>query len=283
MDGSVNPGGSDSNWGVLVEGFTHPGYGMTYNFPYYRELFENYGFKLYFEQFSYHLNIKQPFPERFWKISDWALRKPGFTYRHFRSSEAEKFIRDMVQVYNEAWSSFKEDFIPMDPNEARETFRKARAIIDEEIIWFAYHEGTPVAFFIMFPDINQVIRPFRGNLNLWNMIRLLYAMKIHRITRIRALVAGIIPKYQNSGIESAIFKHLEKVMKKKTYYQEIELSWVGDFNPKMRSLYEAVGAKMAKKHITYRHLFDTSRPYKRFMTEAVEKQKKFGLSTEHGE
>jgi hypothetical protein len=283
MDGSVNPGENDSHWGILVEGFTHPGFGMPYNFPYYSELFENYGFRLYFEQFSYHLNIKQPFPERFWKIADWAMRKPGFSYRHFRFSEAEKFIADMVHVYNEAWSRFKEDFIPMDPNEVRETFRKAKAIIDEELIWYAYHNEIPVAFFIMFPDINQVIKPFRGKLNLLNMLRFLYAQKTHKITRIRALVAGVVPKYQNSGIESAIFKHLEKVMERKPYYQEVELSWVGDFNPKMRSLYEAVGAKMAKKHITYRYLFDPTRPFKRFMAEAVEKQKRFGLSSDHGE
>jgi len=35
----------------------------------------------------------------------------------------------------------------------------------------------------------------------------------------------------------------------------VELSWVGDFNPKMRMLHESVGASFAKKHITYRKLF----------------------------
>jgi len=39
MDGPINFGENDVNWGLLVEGFTHPGIGMNYNPPYYREFF----------------------------------------------------------------------------------------------------------------------------------------------------------------------------------------------------------------------------------------------------
>ncbi|RZK23289.1 MAG: GNAT family N-acetyltransferase, partial [Flavobacterium sp.] len=35
MDGPINFGENDSFWGLLVEGFTPPSYGMNYNFPYY--------------------------------------------------------------------------------------------------------------------------------------------------------------------------------------------------------------------------------------------------------
>ena len=84
------------------------------------------------------------------------------------------------------------------------------------------------------------------------------------MTRVRGIVAGVIPKYQNSGIESAIFKHFFEVFKKKTYYKELELSWVGDYNPKMISIYEAMGMKYAKTHITYRYLFDPNAEFIRY-------------------
>ncbi len=74
---------------------------------------------------------------------------------------------------------------------------------------------------------------------------------------------GVAPKYQKSGIESGIFWHLDKVMKKKPWYNELELSWVGDFNPKMRALHESVGATFAKKHITYRKLFNPENVFQR--------------------
>jgi hypothetical protein len=46
------------------------------------------------------------------------------------------------------------------------------------------------------------------------------------------------------------------VVSKKPWIKEMELSWVGDFNPKMRALHDSVGAVFGKKHITYRYLFD---------------------------
>jgi hypothetical protein len=270
MDGPVNPGENDSFWGCLVKGYTHPGYGMPYNFPYYQELFEEYGFKTYFEQFSYHLDVVKPFPARFWKIADWVMKKPGFSFRHFTFREQEKFISDIVKIYNQSWSTFKADFTPMNPEPLRETLQEAKMIIDEEIIWFAYHNDEPIAFFVMFPDVNQIIKPFRGKLNLWNMIRFIYFKHTRKINRVRALLAGVVPKFQNSGIESAIFSQYNKVIPPKKKYKEIELSWVGDYNPKMQSLYKAVDAQLAKKHITYRYLFDRNKPFRRFMPELFE-------------
>ena len=46
MDGPINFGERDKFWGLLIEGFSEPLYGMNYNSPYYKELFENYGFQI---------------------------------------------------------------------------------------------------------------------------------------------------------------------------------------------------------------------------------------------
>jgi hypothetical protein len=250
-----------------VDGFTHPGYGMPYNFSYYKKLFVEYGFQTYFEQYSYHLEVAKPFPERFWKIAKWVSGRPGYTFRHFTFRENEKFIADIVEIYNESWSVFKSDFTPMNADVLRQTLKEARSIIDEEIIWFAYHNNHPIAFFVMFPDVNQIIKPFNGKLNLWNIIRFIYFKHTGKINRARALVAGVVPKYQNSGIESAIFSQYNKIIPPKKKYKEIELSWVGDYNPKMQAIYKAVGADLAKTHVTYRYLFDRTKPFHRFMPE----------------
>ena len=92
------------------------------------------------------------------------------------------------------------------------------------------------------------------------------------MTRMRAVVAGVNPAYQNAGIESAIFLQLYKVFRKKTYYKELELSWVGDFNPKMMAIYEAIGAKKAKTHITFRYYINSKLEYIRYKDEMAEKK-----------
>jgi hypothetical protein len=273
MDGPVNFGSNNSNWGLLVEGFYQQGYGMPYNFPYYRELFENYGFRLYFQQYSYHIDITKPFPGRFWKIAERVASRDEYEFRHAEVSRAEEYVRDIVKVFNTAWSEFKDDFVPIDQDDLTAAMKQARAFVEEDLIWFVYHYGEPVAFYIIFPDINQILKHLNGKLHIINRLRFFFFLKMKKITRVRAIAAGVVPKYQNRGLESGIFKHLETSFKKKHWLTEIELSWVGDFNPKMRSLYEAVGGELAKKHQTLRYLFDPDAEFERFMPDYLEKYK----------
>ena len=273
MIGPVNFGTNDTNWGCLVHGFVPQGVGMTYNLPYYRNLFESYGFRLYYRQFSFHMDLDKPFPERFWKIAEWIRQREGYTFKHFDPAQTERFVEDTVTIYNQAWKPLKEDFTPMEPASLFDELKKIRPIMDPELIWFAYYKHEPIAFFLFLPDANQIFRHLNGKLHLINKMRFLYYKKLNCMTRIRGMVAGVVPKFQNSGVESGIFWQLKQVMERKPHYKQFELSWVGDFNPKMISLYMATGAYHAKTHHTYKYLFDRDRPFKRYMEEAVDPRK----------
>jgi len=273
MTGPINFGENDTNWGCLVQGFVPQALGMTYNLPYYKELFESYGFQLYFRQLSFHLDLNDPFPERFWKIAEWINHREGYSYKHFDPKNTSRFVDDTVSIYNQAWSKFRKDFTPMDPASLYDELRKIKSILDPEMIWYAYFNNEPIAFFMFLPDANQIFRHLNGKLHLVNKLRFLNYKRKNTITRARGIAAGVIPKYQNSGVESGIFYQLRKVMDQKPHYKEFELSWVGDFNPKMISLYLATGATHVKTHYTYRYLFDREKPYKRFMEEAVNESK----------
>jgi len=262
MDGPINFGENDVNWGLLVEGFVQPGIGMNYNPPYYRNLFESYGFKFYFEQVSNHLDYKKPFPERFWKIADWVRNKPEYQFRHFTYKDAPKFIHDLKEIYDLAWT-FHENFTPMEEKLLLKTLEKSRSFLEEEMIWFVYHQEDPAAFLIMFPDVNQILKHLNGKLHLWNRLKFLYLKSRNTMTRGRVVIMGVKPRYQRNGLESGIFWHLNETLKKKPYFTELELSWVGDFNPKMRALHESMGAVFAKRHITYRKIFSDNAEFHR--------------------
>ncbi len=262
MDGPINFGENDVFWGLLIEGFTHPGMGMGYNPPYYREFFESYGFQFYFEQVSNHLDMTKPFPDRFWKIAEWCMKKPELHFCHLTLDKTEKYIQDVKEIYDDAWK-FHENFTPMDKETLLKGLEKAKSFIDPELIWFAYYNEEPVAFLIMFPDINMIIKHLHGKLHLINKLKFLWLKYRKTITRARIVIMGVKPKYQRFGVESGIFWHLDKIMKKNPQYTEVELSWVGDFNPKMRALHESVGATFAKRHVTYRKLFSGDEAFHR--------------------
>ncbi len=258
MDGPINFGENDNFWGLLVDGFSQASFGMQYNPPYYQSLFENFGFTTYFEQITNSLDIKKPFPERFWKIAEWVVRKDGYHFKHFSLKNQKRFIADFESIYNDAWQ-FHENFVPINRQFLIETIKKVKPFVNENLIWFAYHNHTPIGFLVLFPDINQIFKHFNGKLNWYNKLRFLWMKKRNYITRARVVILGIIPKFQRSGIESGLFLQLKGAVEKMPHINELELSWVGDFNPKMRTLQDSMGADFSKKHITYRYLFNNQK------------------------
>lgn len=264
MDGPINFGETDKYWGLLVNGFTHPSFDVPYNHPYYQELFETYGFQTYYNMEGFHLDITKPLSDRFLKIAEWVAAKPGYSFSHFTWKEEEKYTKDFAEVFNEAWASFKTHFEPLKPEYIREVLKKAKAIVEEEFIWIAYFEGKPIAIYLMFPDVNQIFRHLNGKMHIFNMIKFLWLKRRKTMTRAKGLLMGVIPKYQNHGIESAFILHVYDVLKRNPHYTEVEFSWVADYNPRMRKIFLSVGSVPVKNYIHYRYLFDRNKEFKRY-------------------
>lgn len=255
MDGPVNFGENDKYWGLLVEGFKPPSLGMNYNPPYYQELFENYGFKKLYDQFTNFLDATVPMPERFTKIADWVMQKPGYSFRHFTKKHKDQFIYDFKEIYNDAWQHF-ENFTPIDEDTIRESFRQMQPIMDEKIIWFAYYKEEPVAFVVCLPDVNQLLKHVNGKMNLWGKLKFLWYRRTLAVDRLRIIVMGCKQNFQNHGIESALIRCLQNEVLPRHTIKGVELAWVGDFNQKMIALHEATGAQRDKVHRTYRCIFE---------------------------
>lgn len=264
MDGPANLGENYMNHGLLTMGFVEQGFGMPYNPTYYLELFENYGFKVYYEQYCYHLDYTKPFPERFWKIAEWVAKKPQYSFKHLEWNNIDEYVEDFAKVYDGAWSKH-EHYKPLDMGELKNFIQSSKMLLDPEFVWFAYADNEPIAMLVMLPDFNQALRHIRnGKLTPWNIFRLMRFIKNNRFTRTRIIIMGVVESFQRSGIESAIFWQLEnKVMPHKPQYTEIELSWAGDFNPKIIALYKSTGATHQKTHYQMRYLFDRNKPFTR--------------------
>ncbi len=250
MEGPINFGENDSFWGLLVEGFIPASYGMNYHLPYYHDLFKNYGFETAYEQLTNTIDLTVPFPARFTKIANWVAAKPKYTFEYFKKAQADKYINDLMEIYNDAWHNF-ENFTPIKKEILKESFKQMEVIMDEKLIWFAYHNGEPASFVVIIPDANQMIKGFNGKLGLIEKLKFAYR-RWKGVHRMRAVVMGTKQSYQKHGLESALFIKLGEYVLPKNQYTELELSWVGDFNAKMLAIHEATGAKFAKKHLTMR-------------------------------
>jgi hypothetical protein len=111
--------------------------------------------------------------------------------------------------------------------------------------------------------MNQVFRKLKnGKLNILNIIRLLYYKK-RAITRGRLLLSGVIPEFQRIGVVGGIYLKVTDAMRE-SGLEELELSWVGDYNITVNRMYGQFGATKGKTHVTYRCLFDRTAPFERF-------------------
>ena len=268
MDGPVNFGSRDSWWGLLVEGFEfEPLYGNPYNPPYYKALFENYGFQNYFNQNSYVWRADGD------TLSEIALEKahrllsnPSYHIERINMHDLEGEAENFRQIYNKAWSLFT-GVKPMEKEEAQVVLQKIKPIIDPNLIYFAYHDDEPIGFFIMVPDLNRIIGKFNGKFGIINQLRLLWNLKVSRsCDRVFGLIFGITPDYHGKGVESAIMTHILEtyIRSGRNRYKSFEFAWIGDFNPVMNRMIEKyVCAKRHKMHTTYRYLFDRTKEFTR--------------------
>lgn len=263
MDGPVNFGERNAFWGLLVDGFTPPTYQMNYNPPYYKQLLENYGFKDYFQQYSYAIHVNDARPDRYKAITDRLKRSGDYQFRHIEAGKFRKYAEDFRTVYNKTWK-FLPNFKEMASDQAWKLIQSFRPVMINYLAWFGYYKEEPIAIFIMLPELNGWFKHINGNLNLWGIIKFFWLKTFDRSNKkIFGIIFGVVPDQQKKGIESAIVLAADEVVRSKNRWEEIELVWVGDFNLRMIRTCEILGGKLVKTHITYRKLFDETKPFKR--------------------
>ena len=264
MDGPINFGSRDAWWGLLVKGFElEPNYQCDYHFPYYQNLFENYGFQLYFKQFTYGRDTVSPLSEKLERKANLIKKDPDYTFEHIKKKNLKKYVDDFRKVYNESWGKVR-GVSKMSDLQAKVLMKKMKPIMDEKIIWFAYYKGECVAFYINIPEINQIFKHLNGKMNLLGKLKFLYHQYRKTCKKMVGLVFGITPAHQGKGLDGAIImKTREMVQEKYKRYDEYEMTWIGDFNPLMQRVAEQGGGKIIKTHHTYRYLFDRKKPFKR--------------------
>jgi GNAT superfamily N-acetyltransferase len=267
MDGPINFGERDSFWGLMIKGWEfEPTYKMPWTKPYYISFFENYGFKDYFQQYVYvssiqGANVTAGIEEKAQRI----YQNPSYNFKHIEKANLAKYAEDFKIIYNAAWAKFP-GVSEMTSEQAQKLVKQMKPIIDEQLLWFAYSElDEPVAFFIVIPDLNQIVKHLHGKLDTWGKIKFLLLKSRGVLTRTCGVIFGVVPEHQGKGVESAIALRFRTAARENPFYPytTMDMNWVGDFNPKMMRFVSQLGATNDKTFITYRYLFNPNQPFSR--------------------
>jgi len=264
MDGPINFGERDRWWGLITDGFKPPLYCMNYNQPYYVQLFEHYGFQLFFNQVCFGLDAQKELAQKTLDRHKILDENPDISCRIMEKNNLEKYALDFVEVYNKAWAGHG-GLKQLTKDQVLIMFKKMKPVMDEEIIYFAYYKSTAIAMFINLPDINQYFKHMNGKFGLLQKLQFVWRQKFRRSQKFVGMVFGVVPEWQGKGIDSYIIGECKKyVQVKNPVYYEYEMQWIGDFNPKMINVAESFGDTFRTRNLsTYRYLFNREKEFKR--------------------
>jgi hypothetical protein len=262
MDGPINFGERDRWWGLVVDGFKPPIYLMNYNLPYYVELFENYGFKNFYNQICWHLYVQTQRSEKFFEQDEKYNSNPEYKVVHIRKNQLRKFATDFSTVYNKAWAKH-EGNKQLNKDVAFKMFKSMKPVMDEHLIWFVYHKNEPIAFWVNLPELNQIFKHLNGKFDFFAKLKYLWLKKKGVCNKFTGIVFGVIPEYQGQGIDYFMIVRGSKVIQQDKQYDELELQWQGDFNPRILNISKNIGATQSRMLATYRYIFDRSKEFKR--------------------
>ncbi len=262
MDGPINFGERDRWWGLQVEGFQPPLYCMNYNPPYYQALMEGYGFQPYFHQICFALDPAKRLQEKFYERHEQLSKDPNYSARRVEKSKIDAYAADFTKVYNAAWAGHGGGKT-IEERTVRKMFQSMKPVMDEDIIWFVYYKDEPIAMWVNLPDLNQWFGKLGGKFGLLQKLQFLYHKTFSRNSRFVGLVFGVVPAFQGKGVDAYMIVEAAQVIQKKAQYQEYEMQWIGDFNPKMINIAESLGTHRSRILTTYRYLFDREKTFHR--------------------
>lgn len=264
MDGPINFGTRDRWWGLLLEGYDkEPNYQCNYNFPYYKDFFEGYGFRVYFYQLTFGRPVIGPLDPKLYMKAELIGKNPDYSFSYLPKKEWETLPGKIKTVYNQAWA--KRGEIPeLTEAQARHLVKQLKPIMDEKLMWFGYYRREPIAFFLSLPEVNQIFKYVNGRLNWMGKLKFLWHTWRKTNKKAYGILFGVVPEHQGKGVDGAIIENF-RIMAQEDHFQyrKYEMNWIGDFNPKMIRVVEQINATIVKRHATYRKLFDPTKPFKR--------------------
>ncbi len=234
--------------GFLIEGFDHPPTIMNpYNKPYLPKLAEKFGLKKVMDLHAYLITKETPISERQLRVVNKIKERNNIRIRALDLSKFDEEVRLINQIYNQAWVH-NWGFVPMPEDEFFHMAKSLKDIVDQDMALVAYVNDEPAGFSLAVPDVNQVLIRLNGRLFPLGIFKVLWNTKIRKkITGVRMLTMGVIPRFQKRGIDNIFFveTYLRGVERG---YSWAELSWILETNELMCRAAENMGAVLYKKY-----------------------------------
>jgi len=211
--------------GLLVEGFDQMStYEEQYNFDYYPELIEDYGFKKEVDWIEYRIFAPKERNEKIDRIADVVSRR--FKLKIVTPKSIKWFVKNYKQQFFDTLDAAYSPLygvVPFSEKTKESLIDQFGLFLNKDfIIGVVNEENKLIGFGLVFPSLSEAVSKSKGKIFPFGIFRILKQMKKPKTIDL-GLIA-IRPEYQNKGVNAMIMSHMiNGMIEKKIKYAETNL------------------------------------------------------------
>lgn len=211
--------------GLLIEGFDQMStFEEQYNFPYYAELIEKYGFNKEVDWVEYRIFSPKEPNEKINRIAEVVAKRYKLkvvtpkSVKWFIKNYKEQFFDTLDAAYAPLYG-----VVPFSDKVKNSLIDQFSLILHKDfLIGVVNEDNVLVGFGLVFPSLSEAVNKSKGKIFPFGIFRMLKQMR-----KPKCLDFGLIafrPEYQNKGLNAMILSHLiDGMIKKKIEYAETNL------------------------------------------------------------
>lgn len=192
-------------------------------------------------------------PNRALRAWEQVQQMPEVRLRSANMKKLDRELAVIMEIFNDAW---KENwgYVPATQEEVKKMGEDLRLILDPELAIIAEIDDRPVGICIVLPNLNEVIRDFRGKLGPVELAKLIWRLKLNRPKTGRLMLLGIRSELRHqrkyAALSHALYVEIAK-RGERLGYEWGELSWTLEDNYPINVGIKSMGAKIYKKYRIY--------------------------------
>lgn len=256
---------SNEMYGVLVDSFDQlPMVLMPYNYPYYRDLLENYGFRKVMRLDGWKMEMARArtvmyesdgiTETKVLRVVRRNNERRNISTRSLDTRRKKAEFQTLKDIYNSAWEK-NWGFVPLTERELDALEENLGLLLMPDYTFFASVKGQVAGFVLAIPNINEAlhhVKPHPGLPEAWWLLKTLWHFKIRsKITSVRGILLGVKEEFRGIGVESALYLALAEALVKRQRYDWIEAGWVLETNLNSARILEHLEFENHRHHHIY--------------------------------
>ncbi|MDR2057031.1 MAG: hypothetical protein LBP83_01880 [Dysgonamonadaceae bacterium] len=202
--------------GLLIWGFDRMGtMATTYNFPYYKEHLAKLGYVKDQDWKEFHIQIPEKIPEKHRRIAEIVMEKYGLRIQKFKKTkDIWPYAKKIFLLWNEAYKPLY-GYSELSPSQIDYYVKMYIPMLRLEMITLIVREedDAVVGVGITLPSLSKALRKAGGKLLPFGWFYLLKTLR-GKGEVVDLYIIGILPEYQNKGINAALFYDLIPIFNK---------------------------------------------------------------------